>query len=110
MVSEGANRIVAERYRHFEKEGWTIESDVRHYQHGELVLAAISYAGKATYRLGFQIFMKGPGGPDEMDTWPKSWLKKWDKRGKHSTLRCLEIAGSLIAAEIDRRLARGEED
>jgi hypothetical protein len=31
----------------------------------------------------------------------------WDKREKHSRIRRLEIAGALIAAEIDRLTADG---
>lgn len=40
--------------------------------------------------------------------WP--WPTEWDKRGKHSRHRQLEIAGALIAAEIDRlrRAGAGE--
>jgi hypothetical protein len=34
------------------------------------------------------------------DAWP--WSRNWDKRDKHSRTRRLEIAGALIAAEIDR--------
>lgn len=116
-TSEGAQRIVRERQRHFDEEGWTIQGDVENYTKGELVLAAISYAampllvdhdidifrGSGDYHPGreFEDYVEDP--------WPKSWLKKWDKRGKRSVIRCLEFAGALIAAEIDRRLALGEE-
>jgi hypothetical protein len=36
------------------------------------------------------------------DPCPESWAPEYDKRGKHDRLRRLEIAGALIAAEIDR--------
>jgi hypothetical protein len=39
-----------------------------------------------------------------------SWrrVKVWDKREKHDRMRRLEIAGALIAAEIDRLEAGGK--
>jgi hypothetical protein len=112
--SEGARRIVRERQRHFDEEGWTIQGDVENYTKGELVLAAISYAAEALVDIDIVRMKDDEGYSDDVsdyveDTWPKSWLKKWDKRGKVSVIRCLEFAGALIAAEIDRRLALGEE-
>lgn len=39
---------------------------------------------------------------DHSRHWPMNCLPAFDKRTKHSPLRCLVIAGALIAAEIDR--------
>lgn len=83
---DGVERIAAERRRQIETEGWTPEHDDRH-EHGELAIAAACYALHGIY-------------PSSLPVWP--WAKKWDKRSKHGRVRRLEIAGALIAAEIDR--------
>lgn len=102
--SEGARRITAERQRHFDGEGWTIQGDVENHTKGELLRAAVFYISKGLLEYSSVYIVNAA---DHLkDPWPPSW----DKRAKHSTIRCLEIAGSLIAAEIDRRLALGEEE
>jgi len=89
----GAERIAGERGRQIVEEGWTPEHDDRH-AHGELAIAAACYALHGIY-------------PSPLPQWP--WAKKWDKRSKHGRVRRLEIAGALIAAEIDR-LQRADVD
>ena len=60
-------------------------------------MAAACYAAPA------QIFVEMS---EYVDAWP--WEPQFDKRGKHSRIRCLTIAGALIAAEIDRLKRAGE--
>ncbi len=98
----GIELIAAERQRQIEAEGWTPEHDAEHIN-GELALAAACYATP------IQLYRKlVPPNTDQepfvlfQDPWP--WDNEWDKRNRASHLgtRCLEIAGALIAAEIDR--------
>ncbi len=92
----GVERISAERKRQIEKEDWTPEHDATH-RYGEL---AINAAALAVW------------GTDAKVTNPETENEEgepydlWGLVEKHSAnqLRCLEIAGALIAAEIDRIL------
>jgi hypothetical protein len=96
VAGEGAARIVKERIRQKVSEGWTPEHDARHLE-GELSVAAACYAVEGVFLDMFEIsVIQHPYG----DAWP--WAKEWDKRRKHDRMRRLEIAGALIAAEIDR--------
>ncbi len=104
---DGAQRIAQERQRQIEKEGWTPDHDAQHDDES-LTEAAVCYAVN-----------KAPSGQDtvtilvrgskEVTTgrplWPQNWNLEYDKREKHGRIRSLEIAGALIAAEIDRLLA-----
>ena len=95
--STGVERIASERQRQIESEGWSADHD-SHHRNGELSMAAACYAA------GEPIFIEHPAnaGRDRVfhDPWP--WDRCWDKRENHSRIRQLEIAGALIAAEIDR--------
>lgn len=93
----GIERIAAERKRQIEIEGWDTNHDQQH-TYGELRIAAACYATEGTDAW----VSLGVYDPDD-DGWP--WHEKLDKRKKHSRIRQLEIAGALIAAEIDRILA-----
>ena len=95
----GVERIAAERQRQIEIEGWTPEHDEQH-RYGELPIAAACYAVHTTNARVLN--------PNGQDAWP--WSPR-DKRQKHNCIRRLEIAGALIAAEIDRleRLAKASE-
>lgn len=86
----GAELIAAERQRQIEVEGWTPEHDDLN-DNGEMAVAAACYAANT---LPVNVTVDG------LDAFPWSWCD--DKRGKHSRLRELVIAGALIAAEIDR--------
>src|SRR5271155_3824066 len=110
----GIERISAERERQVAKEGWTANHDAEH-RDGEMAIAAACYA--APYSIKADICRTVPcscreaicehlGGVIEKRGWqdPWPWDDKWDKRGKHERIRQLEIAGALIAAEIDRLL------
>lgn len=108
----GIELIAAERKRQMEKEGWTEKHDDQHCA-GELALAAICYAAPTQVRMRCEVPINcGCREADcphahitksaWIDPWP--WASEWDKRRQHSHLRRLEIAGALIAAEIDRIL------
>lgn len=90
----GAERIGAERATHAER-GWTLDHDLRH-EPGALIDAAVSFAW---------------GNPD---TLPPGWLDTEGgcepnlDSGSAARARRLVIAGSLIAAELDCMVARGE--
>lgn len=105
-AGDGVSRIAAERIRQKSVEGWTPEHDEQH-GFGELSIAAACYALNCRKEDGSPI--EGDAvvhDRDCHDGWP--WSRKWDKRGKHSRERSLEIAGALIAAELDRIAALRE--
>jgi hypothetical protein len=106
----GIERIAAERERQMSVEGWTIAHDDQH-RDGELAAAAICYASpveiKGRFEQPINCGCREAMCPHSMvtktvwlDPWP--WDQDWDKRKKHERIRQLEIAGALIAAEIDR--------
>lgn len=94
----GVERIRAERSRQLTEERFDALHDER-WDNGELAAAAACYAVKGVRLpgMGSQEIAVWRGGED---AWP--WTPGWDKREKHGRLRRLEIAGALIAAEIDR--------
>lgn len=82
----GVERIAAARQKQLEVKGYTLERD-RQYTRGELVYAAMAYAGENIEMDG--IFM-----------WP--WDPQYWEPAEEDPIRNLERAGALIAAEIDR--------
>lgn len=88
----GIERIAAERRRQIEEEGWTAEHDAdRYHKRGELAEAACYYAW--------------PEENTKITPWllyPDTWSTEWGKRCSKTRIRQLEVAGALIAAEIDR--------
>jgi len=97
-MSEGVELIAAERRRQIADEGWTADHDISEHKNGSLALAASLYAaGETLYRV-----QKTGTGYKVYDPWP--WDPQYDKRRKHSRRRQLEIAGALIAAELDRMI------
>ena len=95
----GAERIAAERKRQTEKEGWTPSWDV-HHRADELVDAAICYAvNGGADKVAIETW--DGRAPDHCDPW-WPWDDAFDKRQQHDRIRSLEIAGALLAAEIDR--------
>jgi hypothetical protein len=106
----GIERIAAERQRQINKEGWTPEHDDQH-DSGELAMAAVCYAAPKQVRMKAEVPVNcgcreamcphsNMSKTAWLDPWP--WDSEWDKRKKHDRIRQLEIAGALIAAEIDR--------
>jgi|PlaIllAssembly_1097288.scaffolds.fasta_scaffold136512_1 hypothetical protein len=70
-------------------EGYDAQHDDNYdHRHGELAQAAACYAIPPTAR--------------RQPAWPSTWLRRHDKRKKHSRLRQLEIAAALLVAEIER--------
>lgn len=90
----GAERIAAERER--QKGQWPPEHDDRHTL-GELAMNAVALAIEGTEA---EIFHPHSGRGEYYDPWGLV------ERHKNQTIRSLEIAGALIAAEIDRELRR----
>lgn len=125
-MTEGTERIAAERQRQIEKEGWTPEHDDEH-DGGELALAAVCFAAPTKILVGdlestLLIFR---------DPWPDTWLDDWDKRLQYGAnlgedgdpilpdpktytdderIDLLTKAGALIAAEIDRLIRKAARD
>jgi len=108
----GIERIAKERERQTSVEGWTTLHDDSHI-HAEMALAAACYASPIPIRARLRVPVscgcrsaecEHTLGFSERDKWvdPWPWDKSWDKRGKHDRIRQLEIAGALVAAEIDR--------
>ncbi|MEA4862694.1 MAG: hypothetical protein VB042_05250 [Victivallaceae bacterium] len=91
-VNQGAYRIMAERWRQIEVEGFDAKHDRRHGR-DDLALAGAIYAISST----------GRSRRDLSALWPWSW--HWFRPS--TQLRDLEKAGALIAAAIDRLLAEG---
>ncbi|MEC8629905.1 MAG: hypothetical protein VXY73_07425 [Pseudomonadota bacterium] len=93
----GIDAIAAERKRQIEAEGWTAEHDD---QHTDETLALVA----ALYATPIPLFSQEIGESHTLfeDPWPTEWDDAWDKRGELNRRRRLEIAGALIAAEIDR--------
>jgi hypothetical protein len=107
-TSFGVLRIAQERQRQIAQEGFDDEHDSTHESKGQMALAAACYAASAA---GKDLIYE-EADPDcyrqletcERANWPKElwpWADSWDKREKHSKIRQLEIAGALIAAELD---------
>ena len=108
----GIQLIDQERQRQINNDGWTFKHDDKHTD-GSLALAAALYATpqklyiKDMRNRSHVIKLGDSGARIEVpcteklyhDPWPDGWV---DKRKKHNRMRCLVIAGALIAAEIDR--------
>lgn len=86
FILPGDVLITQERNRQAAQEGYYLSHDQEHDQ-GELVAAAIAYAGESFPHSGLDVY------------WP------WDVKGwkpSEDRVRNLVKAGALIAAEIDR--------
>jgi hypothetical protein len=92
----GIGRIVRERKRQIEKEGFTAEHDDQ-WETGELAKAAICYLIDNHSRLNDPLLLK-----TFKALWP--FGQRWWKPTSKNRIRELEKAGALIAAEIDRLL------
>lgn len=90
-MKSGIELITEERERQISAEGWTPEHDDEHI-HEELVAAAICYLLGNLY---------GNTKQNVPSLWP--WDEKyWKPEGKTFSIKNLQKAGALIAAEIDR--------
>lgn len=101
----GAELIAEERERQIALEGWTPEHDLEHND-DDLALAAACY-------ILCNVHKRCTAGhlPRDNSKWAKHigqiwpWTEEWFKPTK-DPIRNLTKAGSLIAAEIDRRLQK----
>lgn len=102
IMSEGATRILKERIRQITVEGWDADHDDQHI-HGDL---AVHAAGLAVY--GTDAIVDDPVGRVDRDA--ADIHDEWGLIEKHKDdpERMLEIAGALIAAELDRVIRRKE--
>lgn len=100
-MMSGIERIAAERKRQIEQEGWTPEHDDEHND-ASLAVAGACYAGMAHFLNKAEDeherqVMTEEAAPSVMWPWATSWWKP-----SADSIRNLEKAGALIAAEIDR--------
>lgn len=103
-LSAGLKRIAAERDRQVHAEGFDFAHDDAHTDES-LAMAAACYASPyLIYRIEHD---EATGDERVVDAWPESFSEDWDKRELHDRVRQLEIAGALIAAELDRLLRAG---
>lgn len=91
----GTRWITEERVRQINEEGFTTEHDISCHPNEEILMAAICYAA-AALEPDLKKKLAVPS-----DFWP--FHESWNKSEKQSDIRNLEMAGALIAAEIDRR-------
>lgn len=117
-IMDGVDRIASERIRQVREEGWTTEHDDEHADESLAMVAAWYAAPETIFVHGTRrVQVNASRGIDQdvyryevrdvsgiWEAWPESWDRAWDKREKHDRIRQLEIAGALIAAEIDRLL------
>lgn len=109
LMAGPIGKIVAERRRQVEEEGWTAEHDDKH-DDGEMARAAGCYASHAGGRrdLRWTRGRDGDGVAYLPRGWPWQWHWSWWK--PTTTIRDLIKAGALIVAEIERldRAALGD--
>lgn len=96
---DGIDRIMTERYRQVHEEGWDEEHDDEHTE-GELALAAGVYAIHTSTDL---CDVEAAELVERYWPFDSMYWKPGDETVK-GRIRCLEKAGALIAAEIDRLL------
>ncbi len=111
-MTEGTDRIAAERDRQIDELGYTQDHDLQH-DDGDLPFAAAVLAAPGTiYLLRVEPHAAihpehGDGGRVEwVEPWPVGWDRKpVDRSDPLERVEELTKAGALIAAEIDRVLA-----
>lgn len=111
-ILTGVERIVAERRRQVDEEGYTAETDAR-LPDGSLAAAAVCYASDEPV----YVLEDLAAGFEMVDPWP--WDRRHDKRPYHGNvvefkwtleerISLLTKAGALIAAEIDNLLHKDQ--
>ncbi|WP_434132178.1 hypothetical protein KIAC18_003965 [Sporomusa sphaeroides] len=93
-MSKGVELIAVERLRQTTEEEWTAEHDRQHTGE-DLAMAAACYAMPEALRSACDFIHR---------FWP--WEMRWWKPKPDSRVRELVKAGALIAAEIDRLIAK----
>lgn len=94
QMAGAVQRIVAERVRQVEAEGFDAASDDA-YGNSELVCAAACYLLAAAEPARYALCP-----PTGMWPWPREW---WKPAGREVSDRDLEKAGALVLAELERR-------
>lgn len=103
----GAELIAAERQRQIDSEGWSPEHDDQ-WTRDELLEAAECYIYASRNSSGYEVEY------DAYDInwpWDTEWFKPCpEESDRVDHIRCLEKAGALIAAEIDRLQRKDSRD
>ncbi len=114
-MKSGIEYIAEERQRQVSEEGWTKEHDDKHTDRSLAMAAALYATPERLYRVNvreYVITAKDPWPWHDLIEPPRGGhfisIPAWDKRIKHSEFRRLQIAGALIAAELDRKIRAGE--
>lgn len=94
----GATLITAERARQHSEEGHSDETDAQ--AASELAWASWCYLDRVAGHDDGNVALDAPP--------PSMWPDGWEWKPGPTPVRMLVKAGALIAAEIDRRLAKGE--
>lgn len=98
--------IAQERQRQIHKEGFDAEHD-DHHTDMSMAMAAAWYAAPCEiYRFAYPTDSISDRELEE--AWPTSWDESWDKKELHDRIKQLQIAGALIAAEIERLYRAGD--
>ena len=116
MSGDGAQRIMRERKRQIQQEGWSEDHDDT-LAENQLAWAAVCYAApERVYTLEKAVTPEDPVIALH-DPWPRSLDPAFDKRPSfkrkpsiRTRIRALEKAGALVAAEIDRLLRLKEQE
>jgi hypothetical protein len=101
---EAMRRVLAERFRQVNGEGWTTQHDDQYTEY-QLARAAASYAMQS----GLPDFVrdahrKGHVAPPNVWPWEPEWWKPGKDNSIASKLRELEKAGALIIAQMEQLL------
>ncbi|MDY6893802.1 MAG: hypothetical protein SVO01_00065 [Thermotogota bacterium] len=97
--TDGIKKVVSERFRQIQIEGWSKDHDSQHYP-SELALAGMLYVSDAIKNMeaienGLCTFKN-----NAPENWP--WSERWWKPTPNTPSRQLEKAAALLIAAIDR--------
>lgn len=107
-MANGVERIAEERARQVEQLGYTALHDSQHDDH-DLAFAAACYASPAPVYLVRVTEHDDPKKHGRAE-WVQPWPNEWGDFKRSNRIDELTKAGALIAAEIDRLLAKEESD
>lgn len=97
-MKTGVELIAQERDEQINKHGFSIEKDKEFYQEKELLSAALCCLFQDE-----SLFLDQDTPAHPADYWPGNWDDKFlDNISRKNRIEQLQIAGALIAAEIDR--------
>lgn len=104
-TTQAIHRVVTERIRQINREGYTPRHDSHHHQ-GELARAAACYAMPRGFRRLAVDGVTPLGWPWSRHSWKPT--NTTENQTAEARLRELEKAGALILAEMERLIALGE--